>query len=335
MLALDQNSSVIEMASGALRSRGNDREPTYEEIVEAKLDLMRHMAPAASGVLIDAYYGAWSAIASEAIPAATGLLVRCEMSGSPRNKVGAPLATVEPGWSVEKIKRMGADAVKLLAQFEPTEPDSAERQFQLVEHVHHECKKHDILMLLETVSFPFGGEKKGDASYLERKPQTVIESARQLSRFCDIYKAEFPGTIGRESESQQEDNLHALDAASERPWVLLSAGVDYEDYLKQIELAMSVGASGILGGRAFWKEYFLQKGPEARSRFAATTARQRLASADALVRERGTPWFVRYGFSREELSSIRAAEGWHARYGSLDAAMPSHSRAGTIPGDVY
>src|SRR4051795_8484812 len=87
MLALDQNSSMIEMAQKALKAKGLDREPTYSEIVEAKLDMMRQMAPAASGVLIDAYYGAWSAIASEAIPPAKGMLIRVEKSGSPKNKV--------------------------------------------------------------------------------------------------------------------------------------------------------------------------------------------------------------------------------------------------------
>ena len=179
--------------------------------------------PAASGVLIDAYYGAWSSVAAEAIGPKTGLLIRVEMSGSPKNKVGAPLGLIEPGWSVEKIKLMGADAVKLLAQYEPTEPHSAEHQFQLIEHVYDECLKHDILMLLETVAFPFGGEKKTDASFLNRKAKTVIESARELSRFCDIYKAEFPGTMGHESDKQLRDNLAALNAASERPWVLLSA----------------------------------------------------------------------------------------------------------------
>ena len=40
MLALDQNSSMIEMAQKALKALGKDREPSYEEIVEAKLDLM-------------------------------------------------------------------------------------------------------------------------------------------------------------------------------------------------------------------------------------------------------------------------------------------------------
>ena len=39
----------------------------------------------------------------------------------------------------------------------------------------------------------------------------MIESARQLSRFCDIYKAEFPGTMGHESDNQLRDNLRALE----------------------------------------------------------------------------------------------------------------------------
>ena len=77
MVAFDQNSSMIEMASKALK-----RDPTYEEIVEAKLDMMRQMAPASSGVLIDAYYGAWPAIATEAMPPTKGMLVRVEKSGS-------------------------------------------------------------------------------------------------------------------------------------------------------------------------------------------------------------------------------------------------------------
>ena len=179
------------------------------------------------------------------------------------------------------------------------------------------------------MAFPFGGEKKTDASFLNRKAATVIESARQLSRFCDIYKAEFPGTMGHESDSQLRDNLNALNAASERPWVLLSAGVDYPDYFKQVQMAMSAGASGVLGGRAFWKEYFLQDGAEARSQFAATTAFKRVADVDAVVREQGTPWYRRYGLTKESLASIRATEGWHARYGSpLGSTQGTNVRKG-------
>ena len=114
----------------------------------------------------------------------------------------------------------------------------------------------------------------------------MIEAARQLSRFCDVYKAEFPGTLGHESEQQLEDNLHALDAASERPWVLLSAGVDYPDYFKQVEMAMERGRLG-RPGRPGLLEGVLPPGRrrERAAEFAATTARKRVADVDALVRE--------------------------------------------------
>ena len=328
MLALDQNSSMIEMAQKALKTKGLDREPSYEEIVEAKLDMARQMSSAASGVLIDAYYGAWSLIASESLPPDKGLLIRVEKSGSPKNKAGAPMCEYEPGWSVEKIKLMGADAVKVLAPFEPGEPISAEHNFAFLEQVCNDCKKNDILFLLEPIAFPYNGEKKTDKKYLDRKAETVIETARIISRYCDVYKAEFPGTLGHESDSQLSDNLHALSEASERPWVLLSAGVDYPDYFKQVKMAMESGCSGVLGGRAFWKEYFLQDGEESRTRFAATEGVKRVAAVDAVVRTNGTPWFARYGFSKEDLTTVRAVEGWNSRY------APGAKAAGGAGGHV-
>jgi tagatose 1,6-diphosphate aldolase len=335
MVAFDQNSSMIEMAAKALKTKGIDREPSYDEIVEAKLDMMRQMSPGASGVLIDAYYGAWPAIATEAMPPTKGMLVRVEKSGSGKNKAGGPMGEIEPGWSVEKIKLMGADAVKLLAPFEPGEKASAEHQFSLIQHVYNECIKYDILFLLEPVSFPYNGEKKTDKSYLDRKAETTIEAARQISRFCDVYKSEFPGTLGHESDSQLVDNLHALSEASERPWVLLSAGVDYPDYLKQVKMAMETGCSGVLGGRAFWKEYFLQDGPEARTKFAATDGLKRVADVDAVVQENGTPWFARYGMTKEDLTTIRASEGWHARYAPGASAAGGTSGHVVRAGEVY
>lgn len=335
MLALDQNSSMIEMAQKALKGKGQDREPTYEEVVEAKLDLARQMSAAASGVLIDAYYGAFSAIATESIPAQKGILVRVEKSGSPKNKLGGPMGEYEPGLSVEKIKLMGADAVKLLAPFEPNEVISAEHNLAFIEQVADDCRRHDILFLLEPVAFTYNGEKKTDKSFLERKAATTIESARQLSRYCDVYKAEFPGTLGHESDSQLTDNLHALSEASERPWVLLSAGVDYPDYLKQVKMAMECGCSGVLGGRAFWKEYFTQDGDEARTKFAATIGQKRVADVDVVVREHGTPWFAKYGWSREDLAAIRASEGWHFRYATHAKAAGGTGGHVVRAGEVY
>ena len=95
MVAFDQNSSMIDLAKKGLKAKGEDRDPTYEEIVEAKLDMVRHMAPKASGILIDAYYGAWPAIATGAVPADRGLIVRVEKSGKQveRRRLARPRGT--------------------------------------------------------------------------------------------------------------------------------------------------------------------------------------------------------------------------------------------------
>jgi tagatose 1,6-diphosphate aldolase len=85
MVALDQNSSMITMLKDSLKKRGQEREPSYEEIVEAKVDLVRAFGGNASAVLIDAYYGAWSFVASMSLPRNVGLLVRVEKSGGPKN----------------------------------------------------------------------------------------------------------------------------------------------------------------------------------------------------------------------------------------------------------
>jgi len=309
MVATDQNSSMISMMKKA-----TGKEPTYAEIADAKVMLSRALAPHCSGLLVDGYYGYWSTVAAHAVPASTGLLVRVEKSGAAKNKAGAPCGEVEPGWGVAKIKRCGADAVKLLAQFEPEEPDSAEHNFELTRKIFEECIKHDILFLLEPIHFPYGNEDAKSESVLKRKARTVIDSAKVLSRYCNVFKAEFPGTLGVESDSQLTDNLKRLNDACVKPWVLLSAGVDYPQYKKQVEMAVKAGASGVLGGRAFWKEFFTHATPAERQKFAETECVARVKEVDAIVKS-GTPWFKRYGFSTEDLHQVRAAEGWHARYG--------------------
>jgi tagatose 1,6-diphosphate aldolase len=74
--------------------------------------------------------------------------------------------------------------------------------------------------------------------------------------------------------------------------------------------------SVVLGGRAFWKEYFLQDGPAARTKFAATEGLKRVAEVDAVVREHGSPWFTKYGLSTQHL---------------VDAAWSALDRPGTPP----
>ena len=327
MVATDQNSSMISMMKKA-----TGKEPTFAEIGDAKVMLSRALAPHCSGLLVDGKYGYWSTVAAHAVPASTGLLIRVEVSGGEKNAAGAPIGAVEPGWGVGKIKRCGADAVKLLAQFEPAEYDSAERNLEFTRQIRDACVQHDILFLLEPLHFPYNGEDAKSESVLKRKAKTVIDTAHYLSRYCDLYKAEFPGTMGVESDAQLVDNLKRLNDVCVKPWVLLSAGVDYDKYKKQVEMAMKAGASGILGGRAFWKEFFTYTSPAERQKFAETECVRRVKEIDAIVKG-GTPWFAKYGYTMEELHNLRAAEGWHARYAGGNAA--SSGPAKVDPNAVY
>src|SRR5437764_11677857 len=63
MVATDQNSSMIGMMKEAFKRKGAEREPTFDEIVEAKVTLTRALAPHCSALLTDAYYGAWNIVA--------------------------------------------------------------------------------------------------------------------------------------------------------------------------------------------------------------------------------------------------------------------------------
>jgi tagatose 1,6-diphosphate aldolase len=342
MVATDQNSAMI----GLMQKSRSDKNyiPSYDEIVEAKIDLTQALAPHASALLTDAYYGALNIVATQSLPPHTGMLVRIEKSGE-KFKGGAadglPKAAYEPGLSVQKVKWMGADAVKLLAPYEPGERNSAEHQFAFVQEIYEQARKFDLLMLLEPVAMELKNamgekEKKTDSGYLKRKARTVIDSAKHLSRYCDVYKAEFPGTLGFETEKQLEENLKELTASCARPWVLLSAGVDYKDFRTQVEMAVRHGASGVLGGRAFWQEYFSfsHRGAEARAEFARGECVRRVKEIDALVKATGTPWPVRYGLSAEQLKRIRVAEGWHQRY--LESQSASNTTKSTFdPSSAY
>ncbi len=100
-------------------------------------------------------------------------------------------------------------------------------------------------------------------------------------------------------------------------------------------MAMDCGATGILGGRAFWKEYFLEETPEARSRFAAETGARRVEEVDAIVRQSGSPWFAKYGLTHEDFQNIRAAEGWHFRYSPHAESAGGASGHVVRAGEVY
>ncbi|MBI4300233.1 MAG: tagatose 1,6-diphosphate aldolase [Chloroflexi bacterium] len=308
MAAMDHRGSLMKMLD-----EENPKVVSYRTMVNYKQDLCRALGPHASAVLLDPIYGAAQAIASGVLPGSTGLLVSVEATGYTSGGEGR-LTELLPDWSVEKVKRMGADAVKLLLYYRPDIGDISRRQLDTVAKVAAECRKTDIAFLLETKSYPMGKREADPKEFARIKPQLVIETARQVTELpIDVLKSEFPADMRYEqSEKVLLEMCRDLDRASKVPWVILSAGVDFETFYRQVELACRAGASGFLGGRALWQEATGIRSRQERFRFLETTVAERLRNITRLANTHGKPWYAKLGTGRHDLSS--AGEEWYKTY---------------------
>jgi len=301
---------------GALRRTLNKRNPdavSYQDMVDFKLDLCQAVAPFASAILLDPEYGAGQAISAGLLPGSKGLLVSLEKTGYTGDSM-ARITELLPGWSVKKVKKMGASAVKLLIYFRPDLKDVASKQLDLVARLADQCLAEDIAFLVEPVSYPIEGGGASSKKFAEIKPGLVIETARRITALpIDVLKAEFPADIKFEQDEGKLLGLcRELNQASRLPWVLLSAGVDFESFRKQVKIACKAGASGFLAGRALWQEGAQIHSRDERMNFFQNTAAPRLKELAEIADIYGKPWYSRLGAENGKFAPL--AEGWYRSY---------------------
>ena len=99
---------------------------TDEALTALKSDIVRHLAPMTSAVLLDPETAAAQCVADGSLPGRTGLIVALD-TGSTGDPLNRSTSLVE-NWSVEKTMRMGAAAVKMLLYYHPEAPEAAERE---------------------------------------------------------------------------------------------------------------------------------------------------------------------------------------------------------------
>jgi tagatose 1,6-diphosphate aldolase len=282
---------------------------SYADVVSFKLEVLGALAPRASGVLLDPIYGAAQAVAADELPGRVGLLVAVEETGYTGDTT-ARRSYIVPGWGVAQIKRMGASAVKLLVYYHPDAEEIAAAQEALVEQVADECRQHDLPLFLEPVSYSVDPDvPKSSATFARDRTRVVVETARRLSPLgVDVLKLEFPVDVAYEpDEAAWRSACRRVSEASPVPWALLSAGVDFHTFQRQVEIACQAGASGYLAGRAVWKEAVGLAGEE-RTRFLQEEAARRLDLLAAIANREGRPWTEFY-------PPQSVSEGWYRTYG--------------------
>jgi tagatose 1,6-diphosphate aldolase len=301
---------------GALKRALNKEHPeavNYQDMVNFKLDLCQAVEPFASAILLDPEYGVGPAIAACLIPGHKGLLVSAEKTGYTGDST-ARITELLPGWSVKKAKKIGASAVKLLVYFRPDLEDIASKQLDLVARLADQCIEEDIAFLVEPVTYRVNKSEGSSKKFAEIKPGLVIETARQVTALpIDVLKAEFPADIKFEQDEGKLLKLcQELNQASRLPWVLLSAGVDFESFRRQVKIACKAGASGFLAGRALWQEGAQIRNRDDRMAFFQNTAAPRLRELAELAYSYGKPWYSRMRADNEKFTLV--TEDWYQGY---------------------
>ena len=274
-------------------------------MVEFKRAVVRALAPVATGTLLDPEIGAAQCIADGSLPGSAGLIVAIEATGY-EGPSTARVSRVLDGWSVEKAKRMGASAAKLLVYYHPDAANAADQE-RLVADVAADCRAADLALFVEPLSFSI---VEGEPLTGEARRRVVVETARRLTAIGgDILKAEFPydpsvadraagARHARSSMRRPRCRGSCCRAAStrrhSRPRSDRVRGRGERRPRRSVRL-----------GEAATME------PAARDAFLATTGRERLGRLADLVEAAGRPWHDRPG---RLATAPMPGDGWYRDY---------------------
>lgn len=261
--ALDQRGLLKRM----LAKEMDGKDPGAQMISEFKEIVAGALTRDASAILLDVEYG----LAAVKHRNGKGVLLAYEKSAYDAT---APeyLPIITEGWSALRLKEAGASAVKILLYYTPFEKSWVNVQKQAwVERIGAECRAIDIPLFLELLAYEEQGSSAGPLAWAKRKPQVVIRSIEEFSKErygADVLKVEVPvlmpfvpGTqvFGGEVAYSREQALQYFRdaaAATDKPFVYLSAGVSNQAFVETLEFAVESGVRfhGVLCGRATWQE---------------------------------------------------------------------------------
>jgi sulfofructosephosphate aldolase len=232
---MDQRESLRAMFGDA-GGRASDA-----ELVSFKVAVTRVLSPSASALLLDVDYGVAPALDAHALAPSCALIVAADRL---EQRPGGPVTDTDLDERIDPgaVRAFGAVALKLLVVWR--DDRKRDRRREMVERFTSLCADSGLASVVEgVVRGPEGFDREAG----------IVESARELGARCDLYKAEVP-LFGRATHDEIAARARAITAALPCPWVVLSQGVEIEDFPAAVAAACAGGASGFLAGRAIWRD---------------------------------------------------------------------------------
>ena len=257
MIAVDQRPPIKNAIANTL---GVAQAP-WDEVARFKALLIDTLQANSTAMLLDPHF---------AIPAAfdmmsplKGMIVTLEDSLF-EETAGGRISRDIDNWSVAKIKRMGGDAVKVLAWYRPDAGISAlKAQQDYVKRIGDECAQYDIPFLFELLVYPLTDDAHQTKEYIEmdgKKADDVLGSVAEFAKpeyGVDVFKLESPvNATDADGSAGVQSVFDEMGRLAGRPWVMLSAGAGKAEFRDVLKHAFKAGASGFLAGRAIWLDEF-------------------------------------------------------------------------------
>ncbi len=310
MTAVDQRPPIKDPIAEHL---GADIAP-WEEVAKFKTLLVETLQSQSTAMLLDPHYAIPHGI--DKFSPAKGLVITLEDSLF-RETDGGRISSDIDDWSVAKIKRMGGDAVKVLAWYRPdATEDVCQAQKDYVKRIGEQCAQHDIPFLFELLVYPLADDANQTGEYIEmkgKKSDDVLASVEEFAHTdygVDVFKLESPVNAsdadGSEAVQAIFDEMGRLAA---RPWVMLSAGAGKSEFRNILAHSFKAGASGFLAGRAIWLEAFGHYPDwQAIRRDLEGEASAYLAEISTLAEDKAQSWFAHrcYGHAGAKFSPANA-----------------------------
>jgi tagatose 1,6-diphosphate aldolase len=297
MTAVDQRPPIKNL----IRERRGTPQAPWEDVAGFKELLIRELQAESTAMLLDPHYAYPRGVTM--LDPALGMILTLEDSLFTETPGGRLSAEIDD-WSVEKIKRAGGDAVKVLTWYRPdADPAVCAAQQAFTERVGQACRRYDIPFVFELLVYPLARDAEQTREYVEMKtkhPDLVLDSVRAFADpkyGVDLFKLESPIPApdlpepGSEGAQQAQALFDELGRIAGRPWVMLSAGAGMAQFRRVLHYAYAAGASGYLAGRAIWLEAF-QRFPDWQAIEAGLReqAVPYMQSLNALTDEAATPW---------------------------------------------
>ncbi len=324
MTAVDQRPPI----KGPIARHYGTEEAPYEDVARFKALLIQTLQGQSSAMLLDPHFAIPVGLGD--LSPAKGLIVTLENSIFQDAGAGRLSSEIDD-WSVNKIKRMGGDAVKVLAWYRP-DADAAinARQQDFVKRIGEACARYDIPFLFELLVYPLASDAHQTRDYVEmsgKRADDVLASVEEFARAeygVDVFKLESPVTanavpgVGNEGWEAVQATFDEMGRLAGRPWVMLSAGAGKAAFRNILSHAYRAGASGYLAGRAIWLDAFGHFPDWERMRAdLAGEAVAYMRDLNALTDAEATPWHAHDVFGRQGLAFEPADARFRHGYGEM------------------